>query len=160
MDEQLRKEIRRFRLAQADMEQAAAAAGFLHSRGGGTGSLYRAVETGLVVCYARPFGATNRVGEINKDEWAPDDPELQMVHYRLLERRDQVYAHNDETDARGVEDLGPLFGSDFEGVYVEAYRPIDRERLPQIRELAGQQERRFRAEADKRQAKTPPHLRS
>jgi hypothetical protein len=84
MGDSLRDEILRFRLAQADMEQAAAAAAFLVGRRGGearAGALDRAVETGLVVCYARPFGASNRVGgagwalDSSKKEpgWVQDD---------------------------------------------------------------------------------------
>jgi hypothetical protein len=59
-------EIRRLRLAEADMAQVAAAADTLmHEHL--NGDLCRALETAIAVCYARPFGSSNQVGVLGQE---------------------------------------------------------------------------------------------
>lgn len=58
----------------------------------------RTLETGLVTCYARPFTDSHyRVGKSRR--LTTEDREL---HRWLIEQRNQVYAHSDETDYRRV----------------------------------------------------------
>lgn len=139
----LTNEIRRLRLAESDMNQAAAAAQALRTEHL-NGDLCRALETAIAVCYARPYGSSNKVGVLG-DEWLPEDPGDQALHGALLTRRDQVYAHTDRTDARGIVDV---FG---DGTFVEEWRPLSRDVLPRIITLAARQQARFREGVEDRQ---------
>ena len=100
------------------MNQVAAAAAALQGERL-NGDLCRALETAIAVCYSRPYGGSNRVGVLG-NEWLPEDPGDLAVHARLLELRDQVYAHTDRTDARDITDV---FG---DGFYAEEWRPLRR----------------------------------
>ena len=123
----LMREVRRFRFAQADMRQAAAAAEAL-SREHHNDDLCRALESAIVVIYARPFARRNQVGMLG-DEWAPTEPLLHNLHNELLEKRNQVYAHSDETAMRDVIDIGATLGKDHP-VYSEQWLPVSRPMLP------------------------------
>src|ERR1017187_1982309 len=59
------------------------------------GMAYRAIETGIVVSYARPFGSNNGLGSLPKDFQIFDDRDAQHVHDRLLFARNTQEAHND-----------------------------------------------------------------
>jgi len=132
--ERLRKEITRFRLAQSDMRQVLAAAQALHAERH-NGYLCRALETAIVVCYARPFGKRNKVGPIHEN-WPPLT-QFPKLHAELLSLRDKVYAHTDETEARQVVDVGEMLGSD-EKSFTEGWSAIRRDALPAIAKLAGE----------------------
>ena len=125
-------DIRRFQLARGDMLQVIAAVEALNAERV-NGYLCRALETAIVVCYARPFGSRNAVGPLSTN-WPPisDDPEL---HAELMRLRDQVYAHTDKTEARQVVEVSELLGLD-SPAYTEGWHAIDREKLPAIAELA------------------------
>ena len=142
----LKNRIRRLRLAQADMEQTAAAAAFL-AVNPGQGALDRALETAVVICYSRPFAASNRVGALSRDEWAPTNVELRKLHYTLFDLRDSVYAHNDKTLERGVQELAHLFGPAYDDHYAEAFQPAPPSLWPQVEELAREMQERAEAEA-------------
>jgi hypothetical protein len=133
------RELRRLRLAQSDMVQAAAAAEALKGEREES-PLGRALETACVVIYARPF-TSNKVGRLG-DEWAPSDPEERALHDELCRKRDQVYAHSDETALRDVVDIGASIGKDHP-VYAEQWHPVSREVLPAFIRMAWRQEKRF-----------------
>jgi hypothetical protein len=63
------------------------------------------------------------------------------IHGRLLELRDEVYAHTDRTGGRDIIDAGALLGEP--GTFAEQWRPLSREALPRIIELAAHQQSRF-----------------
>jgi len=154
MDERERnrllREVRRFRFAQADMRQAAAAAEALQ-REQGDGDLCRALETAIVVIYARPFTPPNKVGPLGP-EWAPTEPLLHNLHRELMEKRDQVYAHSDETALRDVVDNGATLGKDHP-VYSEQWYRVSRSMLPIFIRMAREQEGRFYKAAVERESK-------
>jgi hypothetical protein len=135
------RELRRLKLAASDMRLVAGAAETLaedeHV------ACERMLETGLVVTYARSFTPDSKRRRLG-DEWAPVDPADQRLHDRLLELRNELYAHTDETDARGIEDVAAMLGTGAHR-YAESYVPLDRDRLPAIADLARKQEARFDA---------------
>jgi hypothetical protein len=157
--DRLLAEVRRFRLAESDMEQAEAAARFLATREGST-HLRRAVEAGLAVCYARPFTlAHDRDGvkrRIDPEEWRPHDPAHLTYHVRLLQLRSQLYAHNDATTGdRDVLRIGELFADDeliVSDHYTETYREMGDGSMPEIATMIVGQRERFREEANRLQA--------
>jgi hypothetical protein len=146
--QRLLNEITRFRLAQADMRQVMAAVEAL-SKEHQNGYLCRALETAIVVCYARPFGSKNKVGPIGK-KWAPLKS-FPKLHAELLRLRDKVYAHTDKTEARQVVDAGKMIGA--ESAWTEGWHAIRREALPVIHELARQLEASLGAAVEDRVAK-------
>jgi hypothetical protein len=66
------------------------------------------------------------------------------LHDRLCELRDQLFAHTDETELRGIVDAHELLGIGFGG-YVEEYAAFNTGALPDIAELADLLEERFAA---------------
>jgi len=148
--EQLVKQIRRFRLAESDMEQVGAAAVALQDAG--WGALARALETAVAVCYARPF---TRGTNLSRTKWAPREPDARRLHFRLLDLRRKLYAHTDpDTDARRIVDFGTILRDDeavSSRMYGEQYRELRRDLLPTIVALAREREGVFKAEADERE---------
>jgi hypothetical protein len=133
------RELRRLRLAQSDMAQAATAAEALKEER--EESIFgRVLETACAVIYARPF-TSNNVGRLG-EEWAPTDPQERALHDELCQKRDQVYAHSDETPMRDVVDIGASIGKDHP-VYAEQWHPVNREVLPDFIRMAWGQEKRF-----------------
>lgn len=149
----LRNEILRFQLAASDMRQAAAAAEHLAGEHL-NGDLCRALETAIVICYARPFAGGNKAGALG-EEWAPTPPELVPFHDLLLAARDSVYAHNDRTAARTIRDVSELVDltdecpPDGATIFAEEWIPIRRDALPTIVLMAQAQGARFFLEAEK-----------
>ncbi len=135
----LLRQLKRLRLAQSDMAQAAAADEALKGEREES-ALGRALETACVVIYARPF-TSNKVGRLG-DEWAPTDPGERALHDELCKKRDQVYAHSDKTGPREVVDIGPSIGKDHP-VYAEQWHPVNREVLDAFIRMAWRQEKRF-----------------
>jgi hypothetical protein len=111
------------------------------------GYLCRALETAIVVCYARPFGKRNAVGALG-DNWPPIVERFPDLHAQLLSLRDEVYAHTDRTRARDVVDVGELLGLETPA-FTEGWHPIDRSALPAISELARQLEQCLDAAAER-----------
>jgi hypothetical protein len=136
--DRLVNEIRRARLAQNDLRQVIAAATALKDEHL-NGDLCRALETAIVVCYARPFSKSNAIGPIG-DRFVP--PELRGLHKGLIRARDKVYAHTDLTDARDVVDVGALLALDVPA-YAEEWRPLDREGLVDVIRLAVEIDKRL-----------------
>jgi hypothetical protein len=133
-----RNEIRRLVFAQSDMTQAAIAANTLAGEHL-NGDLCRALETAIVVCYSRPYDRRNKAGPLREESY-PTDAAQRAMHDALFALRDQVYAHNDVTDLRGVVDAGELLGAP--GRYTEQWVPLNRAALPTLIQMcAAQQER-------------------
>ncbi|MGH9320577.1 MAG: hypothetical protein ACRD3V_11920 [Vicinamibacteria bacterium] len=144
--QRLLDEITRFRLAQSDMRQVIAAAETLaeeHHHG----DLCRALETAIVVCYARPFGRKNAVGALGR-KWEPLK-QFPKLHAELLRLRNKVYAHTDKTEARQVVDIAAMLGLE-SPAWTEGWHPINREALPPIIALARQMEASLAAAVDDR----------
>jgi len=135
----LLRELKRLRLAQSDMAQAATADEAL-KREREESALGRALEAACVVIYTRPF-TSNKLGRLG-DEWAPTDPEERALHDELCKKRDQVYAHSDETLMHDVVDIGASIGKDHP-VYAERWHPVNRDSLPAFIKMAWGQEKRF-----------------
>jgi len=145
--DQLMKQIRQFRLAESDMEQAAAAATSLqrvHWSG-----LRRALETAVAVCYARPFTEGT---DLDRKKWAPRERSANELHWSLIELRNTLYAHTEpDTGRREIIDLGRIFIDDIEissRIYGEQYYSIPAEILLAIVALAEERQATFRAKAD------------
>jgi hypothetical protein len=143
----LLNEFRRFRFAEGDMLQAAAAAEALLGENK-NGELCRALETALAICYARPFTGSG-VGRLDEGDWAPDGS-ARKFHDDLMTLRHKVYAHVDRTEWREVIDLGELLGEEFRGHWTEQWAPVNREALPGFVNLCRWQAARFRRAADDR----------
>jgi hypothetical protein len=77
-------EIRRLRLAESDIAQVAAAAVTLaHDRL--NGDVCRALETAIVVFYARPYNSRNKAR--SETRGLPEDEDARRVHDAILMRR-------------------------------------------------------------------------
>jgi hypothetical protein len=98
---QLDRQIQILVLAAHDMDQVIAACEVLE-RDEHPGVLGEALATAIVVCYARPFSASNTVGRLGK-QWTPKSgtPEREL-HDWLLDERDKRYAHTDQEAMRFV----------------------------------------------------------
>jgi len=82
----------------------------------------RALTTGALVCYARPFTLQRGTGKLRPDDWITD-PEALQLHKSLMILRHRVYAHSDETDLRRVVNVRVLMG--IQGVeFREEWRPV------------------------------------
>ncbi|PYI92198.1 MAG: hypothetical protein DME97_10695 [Verrucomicrobia bacterium] len=55
---------------------------------------YRAIETGIVVSYARPFGENDNLGTLPNEFRQFDDAGAQIAHDGILRARDIQEAHN------------------------------------------------------------------
>jgi hypothetical protein len=139
--EALRAEIDRLRLAASDMRQAAAGARHLEAVAGGSTARMNAdaelaLETGVIVSYARPF-TRQGIGQLDRAAWAPDDEAKARLHASLIRLRNIRYAHTDKTDLRSTEDV---FG---EGRFSESWQPLAASAWPRIAELATVMEQGF-----------------
>lgn len=65
----------------------------------------RTLETGMFVTYARPFVETRGRGLPQLKRARGLSAELQVSHADILERRNRVYAHTDETPLRRILEL-------------------------------------------------------
>jgi hypothetical protein len=142
-------QISRLRLAATDMGLVAhAAAGLIdaHAHHGPARVFQRVIETGMVVIYARPFLASNdaRLG----DRWRPEDEASRTLHRKLLDLRDEYYAHAEHTPHRMLEVMHGVSPSG-RPILTEAYTHLPVETLTSLREIARDQEGRFRSEADR-----------
>jgi hypothetical protein len=136
--------IARLRLAQSDMRQAIdAGEGLLDEAGR---PFRRALETALVVCYWRPF-SNSTIGGLS-EEWTPRDPARTKIHDRARQLRNQVFAHTDETTARGVVDVGDVFGPEWAGRFVETWRPLPDTFVRDLVSLAREYEQRLKDAAN------------
>jgi hypothetical protein len=134
----------RLLFAAQDMGECRAAIEFLPTRKEISGDVRRALETGAVVAYARPWGKSNTIGAL-EDHWLPQEPKQRALHHELIKDRNKLYAHTDEEiKARWVQ------GADWESgatrkpaSILPAWRPLTLDRLPEIAQLAESQKDRF-----------------
>jgi hypothetical protein len=103
-DSQPVKALKRLLCAYHDFEAASAATELLISnREKWEDSIARrAIETGIVVTYARPFGENHGLGALPSEFRVIDDPDAQRVHERLLLARNALEAHNDMLERGGL----------------------------------------------------------
>jgi hypothetical protein len=154
MDAERRKRLERERnrliIAASGMSQVAGAAAHLEAHmhlSRMSDDAYRVMWTGLVITYARPYLASNKLGPIRGRLGTPTDPALLTLHKNLCARRDDLFAHNDETEHRTVTDVYAALGIGA-GKFTEAYSPMEPSALPVIAELANHQRGRFRSRVD------------
>jgi hypothetical protein len=69
------------------------------------GNAIRALTTGIVISYARPFGENHGLGSLPGNFRIIPDPDAQRVHDRVLDARDILEAHNN------LEERGRLVSS-------------------------------------------------
>jgi hypothetical protein len=150
----LLKRQRALLLAAADMDQAMAAAQALEAESHEV-ALMRALETAVVVCYARAF-TTSSLVRLDAVAYAPTIERLTNLHDDLLKARDRVYAHTDKASGRsasievisatGLGNLAGLpVGFGFEAR--ESWLPFPREAIADAVSLFETQRERFRREA-------------
>jgi hypothetical protein len=87
-------------LAASDMDQAATAARALREESEDH-NLMRALETAIVVCYARAFTQSS-LFRLSRTEYEPSDSRLADIHHTLYALRDSVYAHTDRESGRSA----------------------------------------------------------
>src|SRR5437588_8016768 len=64
---------------------------------------WRAMETGIVVSYARPFGENEGLGALpNRFQIFQSDTDFARVHSLLLHARDVVAAHNNLLERKSI----------------------------------------------------------
>lgn len=98
------KELKRLFWAEADIraarqlcEQA------LENEAYNDGWIWRAMESGIVVSYARPFGANVGLGTLpSRFELFPPETDFAKVHALLLSGRNLVAAHNNLLERKSV----------------------------------------------------------
>jgi hypothetical protein len=174
-DERQRLEAERHRLiiAASDMLQVAEAAAYLdenkHLSKMGERS-YRVMWTGLVVTYARPYLRSNKLGPVEGELGKPAGTKFRTLHKSLIDRRDDLFAHNDLTDHRtvvefaphkpGAWEFDPNRGLNREAVtldwdpnrgpprFAESYTQVEYGVLPSLVQLAEYQQERFLARVD------------
>ncbi len=144
----LRKEVRLLRFAAGDMRQARAAIrALLATTAEDDVDLMLALETAIVVCYARPFTYGEGVGQLG-EEWAPEDDHERAVHDEVLVLRDQAYAHTDKKSGRDVVERFELHDDGLTG-FQESWQALAREvLLTVVIPSCDRQERRFQDAAD------------
>lgn len=136
---------KRLLFAAQDMGECRDAVDFLLELHEIPGSVQRALETGAVVAYARPWTKCS-IGKLG-DHWLPADPKQGALHDALLSDRNKVYAHTDEeAKARWVHGVQWDEGAPRKPTTIlPMWRPRTLDQLPQIRELADAQMQRFTA---------------
>jgi hypothetical protein len=143
--ERLRREVKRLVLAESDMSQVAVAAEHLSRHGAKMNSqVVRVLWTGIAVTYARPFSKANTVGPVEGRLVRLEDPMQRSLHGRLCELRNQLFAHTDETELRGIVDVAALL-SVGTGGYAEEHASMNMGALPDIVKLANDWQHRFAA---------------
>ena len=135
--EHIRADIDRLRVTASDMRQAAAGACHLELIRAGeldrmNGDADRALETGVIVSYARPF-TRQGIGQLDSSVWEPASPEESSLHHAIIGLRDIRYAHTDRTGLRGTEDV---FGT---GHFAEKWSELPDDAWPRIEALADAQ---------------------
>ena len=104
------------------------------------GDAERAMVTGIVVTYARSVAKSRQssLGAITGRLATPESLALRPLHAELLNRRNDLFAHNDATPWRGsTVGLAGVHVEDWESVEPTVYRHIER--------LAIEQRERFQA---------------
>jgi hypothetical protein len=112
----------------------------------------RTLEAGLVVVYARPFTATRGLPRLSPPSY--ESEALRSFHETILEQRDSVYAHTDESNFRIVLDLeDPAWLERFMASgakdFAETWSPPTKRTLPFFIDLAAANRESFVAEMDR-----------
>jgi hypothetical protein len=135
------------------MEETAAAAGWLASHVV-VRDVGRVFETGIVVTYARPF-SDQGIGPLDRNKYAPASNDARRLHFNLIDLRNRLYAHTDETNYRWIQEgVTDVFGFSPElmgiphGSAVEIVVELSND-LAAIAALAAAQAATFRADAAK-----------
>lgn len=139
-------------VAATDMEQVIAASQALIADSGGDHQFRRALETAMVICYARPFAEARGFGQLKgKGQDAPPEElhGFRETHDRVIRLRNKVYAH---TDIESGRDATIVVTTDDDGNpqlagYWEQWTPLEGVSVPDLIGLAAYQRERFRAEA-------------
>jgi hypothetical protein len=160
-DEAILRRVHRLELAANDMRDVVYAAEWYAARTTPM-PFDRVVEAGIVVVYARPF-TEQGVGRLDPATYAPTDPGLRRLHFRLIDLRMQLHAHTDVSSFRFIaEDVSQSFGELLqlagvdEGASVEVVvETITRAEYEDVARLARDQSARFLAAADEARAKLP-----
>ena len=63
---------------------------------------FRAIQSGIVVSYARPFGENHGLGTLPQKFREFAEPRLQLVHDNILRTRDVLDAHNNLLELKSV----------------------------------------------------------
>lgn len=135
-------------LATADMQIAAEGARALKAErisSKASGRLMQALETGMVVAYARAF-KESKLGRLPR-KFLPEDPLQQGLHRELMDWRDKVHAHSEDDLRRGGSvtagfDPATGIGGSMVSEHVVAF---PHERLDDVIALCEQQATRFDA---------------
>ena len=138
--------LRRLRFAAIDMNQVARTARALADRAGPARVFERALETALVVIYARAHLPRSRGGVGRR--WQPEDEADRKLHRWIIdEMRHPYHAHTDRTALRTLVNTTAYFGLDGPPTFAESWRPLTDDDLAGIAELAERQHARFDAAA-------------
>lgn len=139
----IEKEQRALLLAVSDMQQAAAAARALQEEEDGT--LARALETAMAVCYMRPFTTSDLQVP---DEYIPTGGIDGEAHDHLKVLRDKVHAHTDKSSGRKIESFTiEVEGEIAQLSWREGWLPFPRENLAFVIELCERQAQKMRIDA-------------
>jgi hypothetical protein len=139
-----KRSFNRLLFAAQDMAECRGAIDFLLSSYDIPGDVRRALETGAVVAYARPWGKSNTIGALD-DHWLPQDTKQRALHQAVIHDRHKVYAHTDE-EVKAREVTGAHWDADAlrkPTAILPAWRPLILDRLPEIGKLADAQMSRF-----------------
>jgi hypothetical protein len=136
------RQLARFAFAESDMYQASAAARLLLLQGPDDVHAARALETAMVICYARPFGRNNGIGPLPV-KYAPQDERGRAMHDVLLMLRSKAYAHTDAESGREITNITGMGGGKARDRYGERWFSINRDAIPATIELCEAQADRF-----------------
>lgn len=105
----------------------------------------RCLEAGIVVSYCRPFATSEGLVSLTRAPGLSD--ELRDAHKSFMGQRDEVYAHTDATEHRGVE-ADDWITTDRLISAVETWSPPSRKGMSLLRDLARIHRAKWDAEAD------------
>lgn len=137
-------------LGASDMDQAEAAARALADEHEDY-NLMRALETAVVVCYARAF-TMSTLHKLDPDEYTPADDRLAAWHKAFLAYRNKVYAHTDKESGRSADIAieGPV---ELPGVVdfgrTEVWTPLPRSEIRVMLDLFEHQRQEFHRKASR-----------
>ena len=92
----LRPKLRSIYWAEVHMREAREASAHLLALGNISQELSHAIYTGIVVSYARSFGANQGLSALPDEFRNFGDPKLKAMHEFLIDARNTIYAHKDE----------------------------------------------------------------
>jgi hypothetical protein len=130
-------------LAWSDMNQAAAAARALEHETDGT--LARALETAMAVCYMRPY---TKADLALPNKYVPTDVDAKVIHDDLKTLRDKEYAHTDKESGRRIREFKiNITGGIAEVTWGEGWLAYPRSNLPHVISHCEKQAEEFQSDA-------------